>query len=1271
LRGPDGRTSGAVTSFGAALIGSDGWIPVRQEYSQLSDPEKFTHDGGFLVNLKIPDVTPDGSFKLAVNVGGREVGSTPIDVRNFEPHTVRIEPGTWSGSINETGTLELSGAASANYLYGGRQNNAPATGLRAELDVRVEAAKTPKPGCYEDFAFGQSRNEFRTQLFRDSAISTDAKGRLEYRKTYEGVQKNSVPLRASVSIALLDANGKAAERKFDVPLEQKGRRWIGLRFKGSPAGPLNQTGLFDVISLDDSNNVEQPQLWYSVYREPGSFVWFKDGSSWDFTSPAASSEPVKEHVAIPNLPQLASQGTCAEPLSFSVPFDRTGNYLIVVGDDKGGVTQLTFSHGWTTSPDGRLKPDALRVWTQSKESFAAGDTMDIRVSTPHHAGKILGQVFVNGVMRARFEGDISDNQDLNVKLPVDSTWPEGTAYIYATSFRKADPADDSLVGGPGRAIGGTFVRIGRTPKATVKIDAPETRTTSSVNKKIEIPVTVDGLRGDASVVLAIVDEGVLLVTDFKTPNPFEHYFGKRSLGFDVFDSYGRIIYGKVGGDILAPLRGVGYRTDEIVSWRSEIKKAENGRAAFEIPEDAIKPGFEGEIRVMAWAWNADTIASAQGKFNVSDRVRVRLVAPRSMAPGETATLALQARYLYGPAIPQMSVDVRATPPLFLDTSLPESQAQVCDAATDRAKCLRVVVQPREDAAWKNLISVRAASGVGAGKINIQYSLDGKPFERTWNVPIVSPLPRITQLVAQQTIQPGETKTFGRADFEKIVTAFDPERVTVVARLSRAIVSPDASQFFQDDASVRQLDQIAHRAQLLLSPIDRNPDQSGLPPDGDRVQRLDGLVGELAALQGTDGGFVSDGQMVRHFQSNQNPYEIKQGLEGETAFALEVLSRAAAAGVSVPSTTIDRGVNFLLGILRSGVGGKCSRSDRYALAVLTKMDRIASGSFRSLADDCVKDSTPADKLILASAYSNFGFNGEANKLLADAQLDKNSLASQNPGERAQAVALLMESPIGADPAKLFERTGLTAGYTYDLAAASWLSRASSAALAILKRSPSLAQGISVEPTPLIRGKLSDGVELRPLRRSDVPPSGVRMTNSGSTPLVVSFLADGVPAKVNAANNSVFDLKLKVNNLAIGADNIIRVKQFEKMYFDIELNERDSNQGEERLALVQILPTGFEGMDKVIEPGWSGVLGTQIDLRRLSEINYSEFQNGRWIATLPSGGNDTTPQRQHRLGFSTTALLPGEFVLPPLSVRDLNQAGRLGWTKPGKVIVSPSD
>jgi uncharacterized protein YfaS (alpha-2-macroglobulin family) len=1275
LRGADGRTSRALSSFEVVLSRSDGSIVAKNEFLGSANPEKFVYDGGFLADLPIPEVTPDGSFELSVKVGDRKVGSAPIDIRDFQPHTVRIEQGTWSGTVSKTGTMEISGSATANYLYGERQNNAPAANLRAELDIRVEAAKTPKLGCYEDFTFGRSRDEFRAQLFRDSAISTDSQGKLQYRKAHEGVLQNSVPLRASVTIALLDPNGKAAESQLDVALKQSGQRWIGLRFRGSSVGLVNQPELFDVVTLDDGNNSERPQLWYSIYREQNSFVWYKDGSSWDFTAPTASREPVVEHIAISSPPQLAArQGACAEPVSFPVQFDRTGNYLIVVGDDKGAITELPVSHGWTTSPDGSLKPDALRVWTQSKESFFSGDALDIKVSTPHQAGRILGQIFVNGVMKAKFEGDISDKRELNVKVPVDNTWPPGTAYIYATSFRRAQKDNDSFAGGPGRAIGGTFVRIGNTTKAAVKIDAPQTRTTASISQRIEIPVTVDGLRGDVSVAMAIADEGVLLVNNFKTPDPFDHYFGKRRFDFDIFDSYGRIIYGKVGGDqVLAPLRGVGYRADEIVSWRSTIQKAVNGRVVFEIPAGTIKPDFEGEIRVMAWAWNADSLASAQDKFNVSDRLRMRLAAPRSIAPGETASLALQSRHLDGPEIGPVSVDVRATPPLALDNPSPEGQAQACDPVTDLSRCQRITVQPRKDADWKNIIRVRSESGPGTGTIGIQYVLDGVSLSRSWKVPVLSPLPRITQMVALETIPPGGSKTFGRAEFDGMVTAFDPSKVAVVARLSRAIASPDASQFFQDAVAVRQLDQLAHQAQLLLV-SEKTADQSTASGDDEVKRRLETLIRELSALQSTDGGFVSDGQMVRHFQTPNRPYQIKEESVGETAFALDVLSRATAAGLLVPATAIDRGVGFLLSEFQSIVSSetKCSRPDRYALAVLVKMDRIASSSFRSVAARCLSDSTQTDKLILASAYNNFGFSNEAKKILVDSQIDQSTLSGQNPAENARAIALLIESQTDIDPAKLFDKIGLSTGYPYDLATASWVSRASRAALGLLKTSTSIPQGISVTPTQVVKRTVGDGLELKVLERSAIPDEGVRIINAGSTPLIASFLADGVPGKITTANTSIFDLKVRINGVAADSEKPIIVKQFDKVYFEVELNQRSNAQSAQRLALVEILPTGFEGMDKIVEPGWSGVLGTKMSLLRLSEITYSEFRNGRWIAALPWTEDDPSKlQSQHRLGFSATPLLPGEFVLPPLMVRDLNNPGRLGWTKPGRIIVSPSN
>jgi uncharacterized protein YfaS (alpha-2-macroglobulin family) len=675
---------------------------------------------------------------------------------------------------------------------------------------------------------------------------------------------------------------------------------------------------------------------------------------------------------------------------------------------------------------------------------------------------------------------------------------------------------------------------------------------------------------------------------------------------------------------------------------------------------------------MAWAWNADTLASAESKFTVSDRLRMRLAAPRSMAPGETASLSLQAQRLDGPEIKQVSVDILATPPLALADPAPSSGLQACDAVTDRARCQRKIVTPRNDGDWNSLIQIHAGPNPGLGEVRIQYRLDGEALDRSWKVPVSAPLPRITQLVAQQAIPPRSSKTFGRADFDNMVAGFDASDVVVVTKLSRTIASPDVGQFFRGDVTVRQLDQLAHQAQLLLVAKDAGSQAASSPSDDEIGKRLEGLVREISVLQASDGGFVSDGQMARHFQKPGRPYQIKSATVGETAFALDVLSRATKAGVSVPSTAIDRGVGFLLSALQSIVseGAKCTRSDRYALAVLARMDRIASGSLRAVANLCMPNSSPVDKIILATAYDNFGFGSDAKAILADLQIDQNPLPKQNPAGNAQAIALLIESRPDIDPQRLFSKIGLTAGFPYDLATASWVSRASRAALDLLKPNSS-AQTIAVAPAGLIGRSVSDGLELKALQRSALPDTGVQITNIDATPLVASFLANGVPRQITAANNSVFDLKLKINTVMVDPDKPIVVKQFDKVYFEVELNQRDHNLDAQRLALFEILPTGFEGMDKIIEPGWAGVLGAQIDLKKLSEVSYSEFQSGRWVATLPSSEDASNPQLQHRLGFSATPLLAGEFILPPLMVRDLNQPGRVGWTKPGKVIVRPSN
>src|SRR5262249_46206473 len=148
---------------------------------------------------------------------------------------------------------------------------------------------------------------------------------------------------------------------------------------------------------------------------------------------------------------------------------------------------------------------------------------------------------------------------------------------------------------------------------------------------------------EAFVTLAAVDEGILQLTDFKSPDPAAHYFGKRRLGVGMHDDYGRLIATdkaplgviRSGGDGFGgrPLAVVPTLT---VALFSGPVKLVGGKA--EIP--IAVPDFNGELRLMAVVSSKDKIGSVSKPLTVRDPVVADVVLPRFLAPGDAADAAL-------------------------------------------------------------------------------------------------------------------------------------------------------------------------------------------------------------------------------------------------------------------------------------------------------------------------------------------------------------------------------------------------------------------------------------------------------------------------------------------------------------------------------------------------------------------------------------------------------------------------------------------------------
>ena len=285
-----------------------------------------------------------------------------------------------------------------------------------------------------------------------------------------------------------------------------------------------------MIALDrDGNRVAADGLQYELVRERYNYQWYRAaGGRWDY------------RYVIRDEPQASADFSVRadQAMELSAPV-TWGRYRLDVFDPaSGAATSLRVTAGWWSAPTASADtPDRMQVVLDS-ETYRAGDTAQVRLTAPF-AGEVLLTVANDRVL---YTENITIPVDgATVELDVEEDWGSG-AYVMATAFRPLAQAGDNP--GPVRAVGLAWLGIDMSERTLqVSLDAPAVITP---RQTLPVQVAVAGMgRGEqAHVTLAAVDEGILLLTDFASPDPAEHYHGRRALGLDMRDLYGRLILGE-------------------------------------------------------------------------------------------------------------------------------------------------------------------------------------------------------------------------------------------------------------------------------------------------------------------------------------------------------------------------------------------------------------------------------------------------------------------------------------------------------------------------------------------------------------------------------------------------------------------------------------------------------------------------------------------------------------------------------------------------------
>jgi uncharacterized protein YfaS (alpha-2-macroglobulin family) len=1148
--------------------------------------------------LKLSQSAPHGRWQIAAFIDPKApaVGRVQFDVADFVPQRLKVNLTALDKSIKPGGDFHVR--VDARFLYG-----APAGGLSGDGEASIAADDNPYPQ-YHDFQFGRVDDSFSETKVDLSVPATDAAGITSVTGNTGALADTTLPLKATVRISIHEPGGRTTDKSTVIPIRTHDAA-IGIRpvFDGGEVAENARAG-FEVIALDaEGKRIALNGLTYSWVREVTTYQWFQTNGEWKY-------QPTTRDRLVSSGGVGIGAGASAR-LEQALPY---GTYRLTISDPKSGAASSTrFYSGWGASSAGD-RPDRIPV-AADKPAYAPGAVAHVRIK-PDGNGKALvviagDRVFSSKLIDAPASG-------ASVDIPVSAEWGAG-AYVLVTDYR---PLGDLKGREPVRSIGVAWLGVDNGPR-TLNVTvggAPKILP----RQKITIPVTIKGLGNeDAWVTLAAVDEGILQLTDFKSPDPVSYYFGKRRLGVLMRDDYGRLIRVEKGavGAMEQGGDGFGGRSLAVVPQKtvalfSGLVKVGAGGVANIIVD---VPDFNGSLRLMAVAWSADKLGHGDRMLIVRDPVVADLVLPRFLSPGDAIGAALNLDNVEGgPGAYVATIQTHGP------VSLAEGAQTVINQTLARGQRALVPVQLR-------------GAGLGIAGITLDVKgPNGFHVSHGWPIQV-----RAAQLdVAREEELPLPAAASYVANRSLISD--------LVGSTASVTISVSAAHGYNNVAGLLKwldkypygcIEQTVSRAQPLLL-FNDVADLAGLPKDNALRPRIQQAVDQVLDMQNYAGNFGMWG-----------PGSDADSFLG--AYAMDFLFQAKAKGYVVANDALKRGTGWLKTTGTAEASDDLTRA--YAFYVLAANGQANVSDLRYFSDTKVgamKSGMAAALTGAAAALTGdraraeYGFN-KARDLItrADPATYPHDTYGSLLRDLSGALALAAENGKADLVPQLLDKVKALNTKIEDTTTQEkgWMLRA---AYALTRQKLPLNITVNGAPTAPRDG----AVRLTPtLAQLD---AGVTLANRGDAGVWRSTASSGTPNAALPATASGFTLSKSIWTMSGAPADVASLHQNERVI--VVLSGQMPNNLYHQMGVIDLLPAGLEieqslkGDDAKAYP----FVGT------LTDANMQDARDDRYVAAFdigeryrPANRKGPEPTPAFHVAYIARAVSVGHFALPAAWAEDM--------------------
>jgi len=663
-------------------------------------------DGFYAFIIPTDPEAPTGSWRAKVKVGGASFEKN-IRIETVKPNRLKIKL-DFNQEVLNMFTQKPEGNLEVRWLHG-----AVAPGIKTNVNLSFRKTRTAFKG-YEKYTFENPATYFWAEERNIFDKELDAQGKARF--SFELPSSDNAP-GIMDAVFLVRAFEKGGDFSTDVFTRQYSpyRKYIGICV---PDGGSYQEMLesdkdhrVDIASVDwQGNPVSSLGLEVKVYRIHWRWWWSSGDEDLAYYVGSHDAEIIYQG----KVDAVNGKGS----FNLRINYPEWGRFLIMVKDPEGGhQAGLPVYFDWPSyvNRSGRANPSGATMLTFSagKEKYKTGEKAIISFPASPGSRALISIESGSKVLSSQWKMCEKTEETFEVEI---TKGMAPNVYVYLSLIQ---PHKQTVNDMPIRMYG----------VIPLMIEDPSTLLnpviTMSGELKPEEDFTVKVSENDGkpmTFTIAVVDEGLLDLTRFKTPDPHSVFYAREALGVKTWDMFD-LVLGAFGGRLEKVLAIGGDEEAQLAKNKKAQRFVPVVRYAgpFSLNKGETKeikmhmPNYVGSVRTMVIAGKDGAYGLAEKTTPVRKALMVLVTLPRVLGPAEEVELPVSV-FAMDDKIKNVRIDVESNDMLTLIGS---SKELSFSQAGEQMAYFRLKVNEKTGI---GKIKVKAASGKESASQEIEVEV---------------------------------------------------------------------------------------------------------------------------------------------------------------------------------------------------------------------------------------------------------------------------------------------------------------------------------------------------------------------------------------------------------------------------------------------------------------------------------------------------------------------------------------------------------------------